>query len=74
MTRRELLDYEIQSSRWAGLISWNWLQDMAARYFARKVNTKYARWQRRQNASQWLRYLQAARVINAAEKGAEREK
>lgn len=38
------LDYEIRSSWWALWISWNWGQELSARYFAWKVTRKYARY------------------------------
>jgi len=47
MTKPELLDYEIgASSWWCGWISNHWLQARAAAYFARKVNRKWAAYQR----------------------------
>lgn len=39
-----VLDYEIAGSWWAKLVSWNWAQELAASYFARKVARKYARY------------------------------
>jgi hypothetical protein len=35
------LDYEIRSSWWAELIWFTWGQDLAAKYFAWKVQRKY---------------------------------
>lgn len=43
--RREILDYEIRASWWAGWVGIAWLQDLTGSYFARKVNRKYARWE-----------------------------
>ena len=47
MSKRELIDYEIGASSW-----WvdfvpadSWLGTLAAKYFARKVNRKYARYE-----------------------------
>ena len=40
----ELLMYEIHASWWADKISNAWLQDLAAKYFAWKVNRKRGRW------------------------------
>lgn len=39
-----LLDYEIRSSWWASLISWDWGQKLSAKYFAWKVKRKYVRY------------------------------
>ena len=43
-----LLQYEIRSSWWASLVSWNWAQNIAACWFARKVRVKFGRY------SAWL--------------------
>ena len=40
---RNCLDYEVRSSWWAGWISLSWFQELAALYYAAKVNRKYAR-------------------------------
>jgi len=42
---RNILDYEIRSSWWASIISWAWLQNISATYFAWKTKTKYARYE-----------------------------
>lgn len=39
-----LLDYEIRSSWWASLISWDWGLKLSAKYFAWKVKRKYGRY------------------------------
>ncbi len=39
---REFLEYEVNSSWWAGLIGNRWLQEWTARYFAWKVDRKYS--------------------------------
>lgn len=45
ITKREILDYEVRSTTWAAYISWEWLQDIAAKYFAWKVNLKFDRYE-----------------------------
>lgn len=45
ITMYEALTYEIESSWWAGSISWPWLQMIISSYFAWKVRKKYARYQ-----------------------------
>lgn len=44
ITRAQALAYEVSSSWWAGMVSWKWAQDLAARYFAWKVKRKYNRY------------------------------
>ncbi len=44
LSMADLMHYEIQSSRWASYISWNWAQELSARYFAKKVKRKYRRY------------------------------
>jgi len=44
ITHRQALEYETRSSSWAGLMFCNFLQEIAARYFARKVNSKMTRY------------------------------
>ena len=44
MTRLDVLAYEVNSSFFASLIWWEWGQDIASRYFAWKVKTKYNRY------------------------------
>ena len=46
ITQKEVLRYEIAASWWACWISGNYLQAVIARYFARKVKRKYARYNR----------------------------
>jgi hypothetical protein len=47
MNPRALLDYELYASYWwVSWISNEWLQEKAAKYFAWKVNRKYAAYQR----------------------------
>jgi hypothetical protein len=41
---KEILDYEVSSSWWASKLSSNWMQELAAWYFAKKVNRKYIRY------------------------------
>ena len=43
--RREILDYEVRASWWAEWVGITCLQTLASRYFAWKVNRKYARWE-----------------------------
>jgi hypothetical protein len=38
------LDYEIRSSWWASLISWDWGQKLSGKYYAWKTSRKYARY------------------------------
>lgn len=40
-----VLDYELRSSPWVCWIGWPWLQQIAGRYFAWKVQRKFDRWQ-----------------------------
>lgn len=40
-----MLDYEVFSSLWPAWIPWPWLQKLASRYFAWKVNRKLARFE-----------------------------
>jgi hypothetical protein len=44
LTKEEILTYEVHSSRWAGWISFEWVQDLSSHYFAWKVNRKWARY------------------------------
>ncbi len=44
MSIEHLMLYEISSSWWARGISNDWLQNLAARYFAWKTKRKYARY------------------------------
>ena len=42
-----MLDYEIRASWWACYVSWGWARNVAASYFAWKVNRKVNRWRAR---------------------------
>ena len=42
--RQMVLEYEVSASWWASFVSIGWMQDLAAAYFAMKVNRKMARW------------------------------
>lgn len=44
VTIREILDYEIMASWWTQFISWEWAQNIVAKYFAWKVQRKYGRY------------------------------
>jgi hypothetical protein len=44
LTTRDILDYEVHSSWWAGYISNPRLQFLAGTYFAWKVRRKYRRY------------------------------
>lgn len=44
MTQREILSYECYSSWWVELIGWEWGQNLASWYLARKVERKYRRY------------------------------
>lgn len=48
MTKRELVEYEVAGSAWANIVSLWWMQDLVTKYYARKVERKYARWVRSQ--------------------------
>lgn len=41
--RKFLIEYEVKSSWWTKYISFDWMQELAARYFAWKVERKIAR-------------------------------
>ncbi len=41
ITPLQALDYEVASSWWVGHVSIRWVQRLASRYFAWKVNWKY---------------------------------
>lgn len=40
------LDYEIRSSWFASWISWDWMQEISAKYFAWKTLKKYKKYER----------------------------
>lgn len=40
----DAIDYEIKASWWASWIGWEWGQTLAGKYFAWKVQCKYARY------------------------------
>lgn len=44
MTRQEILYYEVAACWWAEWMSLPFLQEIAAKYFAWKVNRKYDRY------------------------------
>lgn len=48
------LDYELRSSLWASLLSADWLQRIAARYFAGKVRRKHRRYARSRLAHRYF--------------------
>jgi hypothetical protein len=41
---RMILDYEIRSSWWVGLVSWEWGQELSVKYFVWKTKRKYVRY------------------------------
>lgn len=43
MTKEDALYYEVGASWWARHVSWKWAQAMTSRYYAWKVNRKWAR-------------------------------
>lgn len=45
-TNKQILEYEIRSSLWAMHCHWPWLRRLAGKWFAFKVNRKYARYRR----------------------------
>lgn len=53
MTKEELLEYEMPSI--AEYVSIGWLQTILARYTAKTVNRKVARWNRRQERKEFIR-------------------
>lgn len=53
--RHKILEYEINSSLIAPWISWGWMQDLIAKYFAWKVNKKYQRYQARKECREYLK-------------------
>ncbi len=61
ITFSEALAYEVRASWWADSVPWNWLQTLAARYFAWKVGRKYRRYmsshQQRLEAIEYLKEL-----------------
>lgn len=44
ITLPETLNYEIQSSKLASRVSWNWAQSVLGWWFARKVQRKWGRY------------------------------
>lgn len=46
MNQHDALRYEIAACPIAGFCSWNWAQDLVARYLAWKVSRKWRRYQR----------------------------
>ena len=46
LTIRDVMDYEVKSSLWAGHVSHPWFQALAAWYYGRKVRRKYGRYRR----------------------------
>lgn len=46
LTNQQILYYEVMTSFWVEYLTWQPLQNLAARYYARKVNRKYARYLR----------------------------
>ena len=47
---KQILDYELHSSWWAPWISFGYLQQVVATYFAWKVRSKFAQYQ---NSKKW---------------------
>ena len=47
-TATQALMYEVHSSLWASWISWEWAQELAAKYYAWKVNRKMRKIKSRQ--------------------------
>lgn len=58
MNFKEILIYEINSSRWAPFISSNWGQKVAAWWFFRKASRKYDR------AMKWEKRMQSMKTIS----------
>lgn len=46
LTNQQILYYEVMTSFWVEHLTWQPLQNLAARYYAWKVNRKYARYLR----------------------------
>ena len=53
MTPQELLKYELPS--WTELCSVKWIQSVLAWYYAKKVNRKWYRYQKRLTREKYLR-------------------
>lgn len=69
MKQSDALDYEIRSSWWASKLDWTNAQCWAGRYYAWKVNRKWARYQQNiesTNEMQELRNEMAARRAREA--------
>ena len=58
VTENELdlfVDYEVRSSWWASLISWDWAQELSSLYFAWKVKRKYNRYKKSKRIEKLLK-------------------
>lgn len=55
---KAFLDYEIRSSWWASLVSWDWMQKITGKYFAWKTKRKYERYSRSKKWELFLKRLQ----------------
>lgn len=53
MTKEELLEYEMPT--FVEFVSIGWMQTVIALLIARKVNYKYARWEKRQERQRFLK-------------------
>jgi hypothetical protein len=63
-TATQALMYEVHSSLWASWISWGWAQELAAKYFAWKVNRKMRRIAFRQENMRRIReYLYSPNAV-----------
>ncbi len=59
MTPQEILDYEVAASWWVEWISLPFLQELASKYFAWKVNRKYARYLRMLERKRFVAHIKA---------------
>lgn len=59
ITKEQILAYEIRASWWSGYISSAWLQNLASKHFAAKVNRKYQRYEDRLRAERLLEWVRS---------------
>jgi hypothetical protein len=44
ITPQQALEYELHSSRWAGLVSWGWAQRLLGLWLGRRVRRRWERY------------------------------
>lgn len=64
MNKADLLDYEVAGSWWAQWLSSEWLQTLAAKYFAATVKRKHRRWQEHEQWKRQIAWLARAKPRN----------